>query len=57
MMKTFHDRKELSMETLKAKRVQTLKGHRRQPRLLYSAKLSFEIDGETKTFHDKIKFK
>jgi hypothetical protein len=27
-----------------------------QPRLLYPAKLSITIDGETKVFHDKTKF-
>ena len=27
-----------------------------QPRLLYQAKLSMTIDGETKVFHDKTKF-
>ena len=35
---------------------QTLKEHKCQPRLLYSAKFSSTIDGEKKTFHDKTKF-
>jgi hypothetical protein len=30
--------------------------HKCQPRLLYPTKLSITIDGETKVFHDKIKF-
>ena len=47
--------------TMKAKRswadlIQTLREHKRQPRLLYPAKLSIIIDGETKIFHDKTKF-
>jgi hypothetical protein len=46
---------------MKAKRswtdvIQTLREHKCQPRLLYPAKLSNTIDGETKVFHDKIKF-
>jgi hypothetical protein len=36
--------------------IQTLRGHKCQPRLLYSAKLSITIDGETKVFHVKTKF-
>jgi hypothetical protein len=36
--------------------IQTLREHKSQPRLLYPAKLSITIDGETKVFHDKIKF-
>ena len=36
--------------------IQTLREHKGQPRLLYSAKLSIIIDGETKVFHDKTKF-
>jgi hypothetical protein len=35
---------------------QTLREHKWQPRLLYPAKLSITIDGETKMFHDKTKF-
>jgi hypothetical protein len=34
----------------------TLREHKCQPRLLYPAKLSITIDGETKVFHDKAKF-
>jgi hypothetical protein len=36
--------------------IQTLKEHKCQPRLLYTAKLSTTIDGETKVFNDKTKF-
>jgi hypothetical protein len=36
--------------------IQTLREHKCQPRLLYPAKLSNTIDGETKLFHDKTKF-
>jgi hypothetical protein len=36
--------------------IQTLREHKRQPRLLYPAKLSITINGETKVFHDKTKF-
>ena len=36
--------------------IQTLRDHKFQPRLLYPAKLSITIDGETKVFHDKTKF-
>ena len=48
-------------ETMKARRsgthvMQTLREHQCQPRLLYLAKLSITIDGETKVFHDKTKF-
>jgi hypothetical protein len=48
-------------ETMKARRawtdvVQTLKEHKCQPRLLYPAKLSITIKGETKVFHNKTKF-
>jgi hypothetical protein len=35
--------------------IQTLREHKCQPRLLYPAKLSITIDGETKIFHDKNK--
>ena len=50
-----------SPETMKARRawtdvIQTLREHKFQPRLLYPAKLSIIIDGETKVFHDKTKF-
>ena len=52
---------EFSPETMKARRawtdvIQTLREHKCQPRLLYPAKLSITIDGETKVFHDKNKF-
>jgi hypothetical protein len=36
--------------------IQTLRKHNCQPRLLYPAKLSITIDGETKVCHDKTKF-
>jgi hypothetical protein len=35
--------------------IQTLREHKCHPRLLYPAKLSTTIDGETKIFHDKSK--
>ena len=52
---------DFSPETLKARRswtdvIQTLREHKCQPRLLYPAKLSITVDGETKVFHDKNKF-
>jgi hypothetical protein len=36
--------------------IQTLREHKCQSSPLYPAKLSITIDGETKVFHDKIKF-
>ena len=33
-----------------------IREHKCQPRLIYPAKLSITIDGETKVFHDKTKF-
>jgi hypothetical protein len=36
--------------------IQTLREYKCQPRLLYPAKLSITIGGETKVFHDKTKF-
>jgi hypothetical protein len=36
--------------------IQTLREHKCQPSLLYPAKHSIVIDGETKVFHDKTKF-
>jgi hypothetical protein len=36
--------------------IQTLREQKCQPRVLYPAKLSITIDGETKLFHDKTKF-
>jgi hypothetical protein len=52
---------DFSQETMKARRswvvvMQTLREHKCQPRLLYPAKLSIIIDGESKIFHDKTKF-
>jgi hypothetical protein len=49
---------DFSPETIKARRsrtdvMQTLRKHKCQPRLLYPAKLSITIDGETKVFHEK----
>jgi hypothetical protein len=49
-----------SPETMKARRswvdvIQTLREHKRQPRLLYPANLSITINAETKLFHDKTK--
>jgi hypothetical protein len=35
---------------------QNLRQHKCQPRLLYPAKLSITIDGDTKVSHDKTKF-
>ena len=37
--------------------LQTLRENKCQPRLLYPAKLSITIDGETNVFHNKNKFK
>jgi hypothetical protein len=50
-----------SPETMKVRRswtdvIQTLREHKCQSRLLYPAKLSITIDGETNVFHDKTKF-
>jgi hypothetical protein len=36
--------------------IQTIREQKYQCRLLYSAKFSITIDGETKVFHDKAKF-
>ena len=52
---------DFSTETMKARRswtdiMQTLRKHKCQPKLLYPAKLSITIDGETKIFQDKTKF-
>ena len=46
---------DFSPETMKARRswtdvIQTLREHKSQPRLLYPAKLSITIDGETNVF-------
>jgi hypothetical protein len=53
---------DFSPETMKARRswtdvIQTLRVHKSHPMLLYPAKLSITIDGETKVFHDKSKFR
>jgi hypothetical protein len=50
------------METLKARRAwseasQALNENNFNPRILYPAKLSFEIDGAIKVFHKKQKLK
>jgi hypothetical protein len=37
--------------------IQTLREHKCQPRLLYQAKLSIKIDGETKILQDNTKLK
>jgi hypothetical protein len=52
---------DFSPKTKKARRswrdvIQTLREHKCQPKLLYPAKLSITIDGETKVFHDMTKF-
>jgi hypothetical protein len=52
---------DFSPETIKAIRswadvTQILQEHKCQPRLLYTAKLSIAIEGETKIFNDKTKF-
>ena len=52
---------DFSFGTMKDRRswadiIQTLRKHKCQPRLLYPAKLSITIAGETKIFYDKIKF-
>ena len=49
---------DLSAETLHARRewqgiFKVLKGKNLQPRLLYPARISFNIDGEIKSFSDK----
>ena len=36
--------------------IQTQREHKCKPRLLYPAKVSITIDGETKVFHDKTIF-
>jgi len=52
----------LSAETLQARRewqdiIKVLKGKNLQPRLLYLARTSFNIDGEIKSFSDKQKLR
>ena len=49
---------DFSPETMKARRswtdvIQILREHKFQPKLLYPAKFSIIIDGETKVFYDK----
>ena len=49
---------DLSAETLQTRRewqdiFKVLKGKNLQPRLLYPARISFQIDGEIKSFSDK----
>ena len=49
---------DFSPETMKARRswtdvIHTSREHKCQPKLLYPAKLSITINGETKVFHDK----
>ena len=53
---------DVSAETLQARRelqdiFKVLKGENLQPRLLYPARISFEIDGEIKSFSDKQKLR
>ena len=53
---------DLSAETLQARKerqdiFKVLKGKNLQPRLLYSARISFKIDGEIKSFTDKQKLR
>ena len=36
--------------------IETLREHKGQPRLVYLAKLSVTVDGESKIFHNKTKF-
>ena len=53
---------DFSKETLQARRVwkkvfKVMKGKDLQPRLLYPAKLSFEMEGQIKCFPDKVKLK
>ena len=53
---------DLSAETLQARRewediFKVLKGKNLQPRLLYPARISFKIDGETKRLSDKQKLR
>ena len=53
---------DFSKETLQARRewqegFQVMKGKDRHPRLLYPAKLSFRMEGQIKSFSDKVNFK
>jgi hypothetical protein len=52
---------DFSPETMKVRiswtdAIQTLREHKWKPRVLYPAKFSITIDGETKVFHEKTKF-
>ena len=53
---------DLSAETLRARRewqdiFKALKGENLQPRLLYLARISFKVDGEIKSFSEKLKLR
>ena len=53
---------DLSAETLQVRRewqdiFKVIKGKNLQPRLLYTARISFKIDGEIKSFSDKQKLR
>ena len=53
---------DFSKETLQARRgwkevFEVMKGKDLHPRLLYPAKLSFRMEGQTKCFPDKVKLK
>ena len=53
---------DLSKETLQARRgwkevLEVMKGKDLHPRLLYPAKLSFRMEGQIKSFPDKVKLK
>ena len=53
---------DFSKETLQARRgwkevFEVMKGKGLHPRLLYSAKLSFRMEGQIKSFPDKVKLK
>jgi hypothetical protein len=57
----FRITQDFSPETMKARKscadvIQTLREHNFQSNVLYPAKLSNTIDGETKIFHDETKF-
>jgi hypothetical protein len=61
MPETIRITPDFSPETREARRswtdvIHTLREHKCQPRLLYSATFFINIDGETKIFHDKTKF-
>ena len=59
---SIHLTADLSAETLQARRewqdiFKALKGNNLQLRLLYPSRISFEIDGEIKSFSNKPKFR